>query len=249
MAKFEGIFEIQGTVKGMSFYKTKDGLMVRSKGGISKKRIANDPAFQRTRENNSEFGHNAKMGQLMRKSVAGMMSLAKDNRVSSRLAQTMSLVKNLDLDSPRGERKVWVGIAGVKGKQALKGFDFNGNSPFHSVFRGQYALNTSTGIVSIDGFNPGSHLRIPQGATHASFSSAIALIDFEMDQYETIQSEKSNFALTDGLMDVSILVDSIPAGTGVKFFYFLIEFYQELNGVQYPSKNNSHNVLHILDVV
>ena len=65
MAKFEGIFEIQGTVKGMSFYKTKDGLMVRSKGGISKKRIANDPAFQRTRENNSEFGHNAKMGQLM----------------------------------------------------------------------------------------------------------------------------------------------------------------------------------------
>lgn len=57
MAKFEGIFEIQGTLKGMTFYKSKDGLLIRGKGGVSKKRIKNDPAFQRTRENRMEFGH------------------------------------------------------------------------------------------------------------------------------------------------------------------------------------------------
>ncbi len=249
MAKFDGIFEIQGTVKGMTFYKTKDGLLVRSKGGISKKRMNTDPAFQRTRENNSEFGHNAKMGQLMRKSVAGMMSLAKDNRVSSRVAQSMSLVKNLDLDSKRGERKVWIGIEGTEGKQVLKGFDFNVNAPFHSVFRGQYDLDTTMGVVSISGFNPGSHLRIPQGATHASISSAVTLIDFEMDDYQTAFSPKFNFPTTDGLLDLTLLVSALPTGTGVKFFYILIEFFQELNGVQYPLKNNSHNVLYILDVM
>jgi hypothetical protein len=63
---------------------------------IDKNLIKNDPAFQRTRENGSEFGHNAKMGQLMRKSVANLLSLAKDYRVSSRMSKSMSVIKNLD---------------------------------------------------------------------------------------------------------------------------------------------------------
>jgi hypothetical protein len=94
MAKFEGIFEIQGTMKGMTFYKSKDGLLIRAKGGVNKKRIMNDPAFQRTRENGTEFGQNAKMGQLIRRSIASLLPLAKDYRVSSRLSQVMSQVKN-----------------------------------------------------------------------------------------------------------------------------------------------------------
>ena len=47
MAKFDGIFNIEGTLKGMTFYKSKDGHMVRTKGGVSKERIAKDPAFER----------------------------------------------------------------------------------------------------------------------------------------------------------------------------------------------------------
>lgn len=249
MAKFEGIFEIQGTVKGMTFYKSKDGLLVRSKGGVSKKRMSTDPAFQRTRENSSEFGHNAKMGQLMRKSVAGMMSLAKDNRVSSRVVKLMSTAKNLDFDSARGERKVWIGLESTEGKQTIKGFNFNDNSPFHSVFRSQYSLDVVTGVVSIPGFNPATHLLLPQGATHTSFSMAVSSVDFETDAFETTYSPKSNFPLTDGLMDVTVIVPNLPSLAGMRFYYFLIEFFQELNGVQYPLKNNSHNVLYVMDVV
>ena len=66
MAKIDGIVEIQGTVKGVTFYRSKDGMLARAKGGISKKRMKTDPAFQRTRENGVEFGHNAKMSKLMR---------------------------------------------------------------------------------------------------------------------------------------------------------------------------------------
>ena len=47
MAKFDGIFNLEGTLKGMTFYKSKDGHMVRTKGGVSKERIAKDPAFER----------------------------------------------------------------------------------------------------------------------------------------------------------------------------------------------------------
>jgi hypothetical protein len=249
MAKFDGIFEIKGTIQGMSFYKSKDGLLVRKKGGVSKARIKNDPAFQRTRENGSEFGHNAKMGQLMRKSVANLLSLAKDYRVSSRMSQAMSKVKNLDFDSLRGERKVWNGIASDEGKQALRGFDFNLNSPFNSVFRAQYELDTDTGSVEISNFNPVTNLSIPQGATHASFSVAVSNVDFELENYGTTYSPKENFALVDGALDLSLIPDDLPGGSGTTFYYFMIEFFQELNGIQYPLKNNSHNVLYLMEVV
>jgi hypothetical protein len=249
MAKFDGIFEIQGTLQGMTFFKSKDGLLIRKKGGISKKRIKNDPAFQRTRENGTEFGHSAKMAQLMRKSVANLVSLAKDYRVSSRMVQAMTLVKNYDLTSVRGARKVWIGLVAAAGKQSITGFDFNLNSPFDSVFRGQYDLDPVTGVVVISDFNPTTNLSLPQGATHASLSVAVSSVDFELENYGTTFSPKENFPLTTGLLNFSLTPASLPGGTGTVFYYFLIEFFQELNGVQYPLKNNSHNVLYLMEVV
>lgn len=249
MAKFDGIFEIKGTLQGMSFYKSKDGLMIRKKGGVDKKRIKNDPAFQRTRENGSEFGHNAKMGLLMRKSVSNLISLAKDYRVSSRMAQAMSSIKNLDVTSLRGERKVWIGLANAEGKQSLRGFDFNANSSFNSVFRGLHALDTLTGEVTISSFNPTKNLSLPQGATHASFSVAVANVDFEFENYGVRYSPKENMPLVDDVLNYTLTPDAMPGGTGTNFYYFLIEFFQELNGVQYPLKNNAYNVLYLMEVV
>jgi hypothetical protein len=52
MAKSKGLLKIEGTLDGMTFYKSQDGYLVRTKGGVFAKRIANDAAFARTRENN-----------------------------------------------------------------------------------------------------------------------------------------------------------------------------------------------------
>lgn len=249
MAKFEGIFEIQGTIQGMTFFKSKDGLLIRKKGGVNKKRIKNDPAFQRTRENGLEFGHSSKMGQLMRRSVANLVSLAKDFRVSSRMLQAMTQIKNLDLISLRGARKVWVGIMSPAGKEAIRGFDFNLNSTFNSVFKGLYILDSMTGEVSISNFNPSTNLSLPQGATHASLSVAVASVDFELGNYGTTYSAKENFLLSNSLLNLALTPSAMPGGTGTIFYYFLIEFFQELNGKQYPLKNNSHNVLYLMEVI
>ena len=248
MAKFDGIFEIKGTLQGMTFFKSKDGLLIRKKGGVSKNRIKKDPAFQRTRENGKEFGHSAKMGQLVRKSVSSLISLAKDFRVSSRMAQRMSTVKNQDLTSARGSRTVAIGIQTLEGKEALKGFEFNLNAPFDSVFRTSYNLETATGIVTVPDFDPSIHLSIPQGATHASFSVAVAQVDFELLNYGTTYSPKENIALEPTVLQLTLTPSGLPSGTGSLFYYFLIEFFQELNGIQYPLKNNTYNVLYIMEV-
>jgi hypothetical protein len=51
MARQKGILKIEGSLDDITFYKKGDSFLVRNKGGISKQRIANDPAFARTREN------------------------------------------------------------------------------------------------------------------------------------------------------------------------------------------------------
>ena len=248
MAKIDGIVEIQGTVKGVTFYRSKDGMLARAKGGISKKRMSTDPAFQRTRENGVEFGHNAKMGKLLRNSASSLLLLAKDFRVSSRLSQSMSQIKNMDLVSDRGQRQVSVGIQTVEGKKVLKGFDFNNKASMGSVFKGELDLDPVTGIVVLTDFNPAVHLSIPFGTTHVSFSTAMAVVDFELAVYKTRYGNKENFAVTAPMATHTFTPSEIPPGTGTSFYFFLIEFFQEMNGNQYPLKNNSYNVLTVLDV-
>lgn len=56
MAQQESIIKLKGKIGDLTFYKTKTGYQVRQATGVSADRIASDPNFQRTRENNAEFG-------------------------------------------------------------------------------------------------------------------------------------------------------------------------------------------------
>ena len=165
MAKFDGIFNIEGTLKGMTFYKSKDGHMVRTKGGVSKERIAKDPAFERTRENGSEFAHCAKMAQLFRNSVSDKVELAKDHRTSSRLNQVMHAIKALDSTSARGERNVPTGIQHPDGPKQLQGFEFNSNGQITQIFTQLQALDVQNGTLNHQGFIP-NKLSCPKIALH-----------------------------------------------------------------------------------
>ncbi|WP_158727937.1 MULTISPECIES: hypothetical protein [unclassified Flavobacterium] len=132
---------MKGTLDGLTFYKSKDGHLVRTKGGVNKKRIMTDPAFARTRENLSEFGQNAKAGKLIRDAVGLMLNNAKDSKLSSRMLQLLNSIKNLDTTSERGKRNVQVGLNSMEGKQLLKGFDFNIQAPMASVLHASYTLD------------------------------------------------------------------------------------------------------------
>lgn len=69
MARQKGIITIEGTLGNITFFKSQDGYMAREKGGVSAEKIASDPAFERTRENNAEFGRAGKASKLLRTSV------------------------------------------------------------------------------------------------------------------------------------------------------------------------------------
>ena len=246
MAKFDGIFNIEGTLKGMTFYKSKDGHMVRSKGGVSKERIAKDPAFERTRENGSEFAHCAKMAQLFRNSVSDKVELAKDHRTSSRLNQVMHAIKALDSTSARGERNVPTGIQHPDGPKQLQGFEFNSNGQITQIFTQLQALDVQNGTLNHQGFIPNKHLSYPEGAQEADLQLIAVQVDFSEGTYTMTESAKTTLAKGPDPVDLSLQVSQVPGGTVPVFYLLLAEFYQVMNGIRYPLKNKQYNALGVI---
>lgn len=248
MARLKGILKIEGTLDELTFYKTQDGHLVKTKGGVSADRIANDPNFQRTRENGSEFGSSATAGKVLRNAVRNLMMNAADNRVTSRLTQVMTVIKNYDTTSARGERTVAVGIADPAALALLKDFDFNDKAILSGVLFAPFIVTPATGEIAIPAFVPLNDIAYPGGATHVNMKAAYANVDFTNEISAIEYSPATNLPIDGTNAPVTLTPAAVPAGTGTKFYLLLLEFFQEVNGIQYPLKNGAYNVLNIVEV-
>lgn len=249
MAKLKSLIKVEGTLDDLTFYKGKQGYLVRRKGGVSKERIENDPAFVRTRENGTEFGHCATAGKMLRRAILPLLSRVKDSEVIYRLVKVLSEVKNADLLSPRGERQVAIGLATPEGKAFLKGFDFNGGAPISTVLRADFTLDPLTGEVSIPDLIPEQNVSAPQGATHFSMTSGFLNLDFASAEKDLQLSPATNLPMDNTATSVTLTPAAVPTGTGNEMFFINVEFFQEVNGVQYPLKNGAHNALNLIEVL
>ncbi len=248
MARQKGIIKLKGKIGDISFYKTQDGHLAREKGGVDASRIASDPAFVRTRENGAEFGSSAASGKVLRDALRTMLMTASDNRVTSRLTKLMTDIKNLDAISARGLRTVGTAIALPTAKALLKGFNFNNKAILGGVLYKPYAVNTATGVITINGLVPINDIAYPSGATHVTIKGAWAKIDFAAGVFDVQFSNDVNLPI-DGVLTNAILTPALAAvGAGTDVFLLLIEFLQEVNAVQYSLKNGAYNALSIVDV-
>jgi len=248
MARQNGLLKIKGTIGGMTFYKSQDGDLVREKGGVDGSRIANDPAFVRTRENGEEFGAAGKAGKLLRDGLRPMMLNAADGRVTARVTQTMTDISKLDTTSVRGKRTPAVGLAGVAGKALLKGFNFNTNAVLGAVLYKPYAVNTTTGVITIAALVPINDIAYPAGATHMSISGAYGNINFVTGAVDVKLTNVVNLVINGTSGAVTLTPTAVPTGTGIKVYLLKIEFFQQVNAVQYSLKNGSYNALAIVEV-
>ncbi|WP_428224864.1 hypothetical protein [Flavobacterium sp.] len=248
MARQKGIIKLKGTIGDITFYKTQDGHLAREKGGIDASRIANDPAFQRTRENGSEFGRAGKAGKILRIALRPLMLNSADGRMVSRLTQTMMKVIQADAVSVRGQRNVIDGEV-----ELLMGFEFNirgklGTSlfaPFTST------IDRVAGTLAIDlaPFVPINMIAAPTGTTHFKIVSGGVEIDFEQETFVLSQSATGILpwdATTTAAINLS---NTVTANSTKPLLLGLgIEFFQQLNGEMYPLKNGAFNPLSIVAV-
>lgn len=248
MARQKGIIKLKGTIGDITFYKTQDGHLAREKGGIDASRIASDPAFQRTRENGSEFGRAGKAGKILRTAFRPLLLNSADSRMVSRLTQAMVKVIQADTTSVRGLRNVIDGEA-----ELLFGFEFNirgklGTSLFAPFVA---SIDRVAGEIKVDiaSFIPSNMLAAPSGTTHFKIISGGAEVDFEAETYVVSNSETAILPWDGTPTAVINQVNAVTANSTKPLFLALgVEFYQEINGQMYPLKNGSFNPLSLAKV-
>ena len=248
MARQKGIIKLKGTIGDITFYKTQDGHLAREKGGIDASRIASDPAFQRTRENGSEFGRAGKAGKLLRTALRPLLINSADGRMVSRLTQAMVKVIQADTVSERGLRNVIDGEA-----ELLFGFEFNIRGKLGTSLFAPYVatIDRVAGEISVDiaSFIPANMIAAPSGTTHFKIISGGAEVDFEAETFVVATSETAILPWDATPTAVINQVNAVTAASTKPLFLALgVEFYQQINGTMYPLKNGAFNPLSVAKV-
>lgn len=248
MARQKGIIKLKGTIGDITFYKSQNGYLAREKGGIDASRIANDPAFQRTRENGSEFGRAGKAGKNLRLAFRGLLMNSADNKMVGRLTQQMIKVIQADTTSARGLRNVIDGEA-----ELLTGFEFNARGKLGTSLFAPFVptIDRVTGEIKVDiaSFIPAQMIAAPSGTTHFKIVSAGAEIDFENEVYVNDNSETAMLPWDMTPTAVISHTNAVtPNSTHPLFLALGIEFYQQVNGQMYSLNNGAYNPLSITTV-
>jgi hypothetical protein len=248
MARQTGIIKLKGTIGDISFYKTTDGHLAREKGGVDANRIANDPAFVRTRENGSEFGRAGKGGKLLRNALRILLQNAADKRLTSRLTKDLLAIVKTDAVNERGLRTLTDGNLDL-----LLGFEFNLNGKLGTTlfapFVNAFDRVSGDATLNLAPFSPTLRIAAPAGTTHFKVVMGASELDFanEVSTFESNETAILPYSAADTA--AIVLTASVTANSLLKVVQVLgIEFYQEVNGQMYALKNGAYNALAVVIV-
>jgi hypothetical protein len=146
MAILITLTEFNGSLGNISAYRRKDSdkVILRMKGGATKKKIKTAKSFERTRELNAEWGGCAKAAGSLRDLLVHIAPVA-DYNLSGPLT---ALAKNMQTRDPihqRGERSILFSRFG----SILEGFQLNKKNSFESVLRGSIDVQFNASQRSI----------------------------------------------------------------------------------------------------
>lgn len=263
MSKQTGLIRLDGKIGGISFYKLGGEDLARIANGPSKDRILKDSNFQRTRENNVEFGGSATLAKALRLAFANILPTMADGRITSRLVKLFKEI-NLQSAGARGERAFSISDH----RLMLVNFEFNNATSLGSVFNAPYTFaNTATreeGTVSIPAFMPVNYLHAPSGATHFRLVSAIGVLsDYGFEpttkKYEPLDASGNlanamGFsavlplnAVTTAITLTATLPGSPTLSGDMNVIQSLgIEYYQRVDGVDYLlAQGNAMKVINV----
>lgn len=169
--------EFTGALKKLSFYKMRgtDKVVVRTRSGPSKKRIKNDPSYERTRLINAEFATCIKAVHRVRQSIFPVRFLA-DYNFTPFLIKLAKIIQTDDPVNPLGERKLIFSQYG----HMLTGFQLNRRYMIDTVVKHpmQYTIDRDANSLEIHlpDLIPGVNLSIPWRSSMYRFTVALGVV-------------------------------------------------------------------------
>lgn len=169
------LIKLKGNIGGISFYQSGGEDLARTATGPSKERIATDPAFVRTRENNAEFGGSATAAKAIRLALLTPLQTMSDAKLAARLTKMFKEI-NARSTGIRGQRPVTLSANRI----VLENLEFNSKASFSSVFNAPFTVTNNAGrtqgTITIPNFVPSTLIQAPTGATHFRLMSAIGVV-------------------------------------------------------------------------
>jgi hypothetical protein len=156
MAKLAPGIGFTGSLNNLSAYRMRghDEIILRMKGGPSKKMIKRSPSFEQTRRNNMEFGGRSTAAGWIMRGLHPHKSLA-DYNIAGPLQAILKPIQLLDDKTEFGKRNVCLS----KNPGLLGGFSLNRKTIFDSVMRSPLHVEISrselTATINLPALVPG----------------------------------------------------------------------------------------------
>jgi hypothetical protein len=129
--------------------KGSDTIFVRTKGGPDKEKIKRDPAFEKLRLNNMEFGGCSAMSKQIRMAFSGLEHVA-DFNLAPALSSLVKKIQKTDEVHPVGQREIRLSAY----RYLLAGFDFGRKTRFNSLLRVPIHFQINRDILSASVHKP-----------------------------------------------------------------------------------------------
>ena len=216
ISKQTGVIKLKGTLAGITFYHSRGQDYAKQSGGPSKERIAKDPAFARTRENNKEFSGIS----LLSKSFRTTFMLSTQDKCDNSMGQRASgilremLYKNTGI---RGQRSIQLSA----NKTMFEGFAFDAGKEFSQKFLAPFTLTPNAGRnqcdIVVPNFLPASCINAPCGATYFRLVATLGVVSDFVYNASTFRYEPSDIALNQLSNTVYSATTSLTAKNPVSF--------------------------------
>jgi hypothetical protein len=178
MAKLNGPFSFTGRLGKLSAYRMKglDETILRTPGGASKEKIETDPAFEKTRRINVEFGGCGKGSKYLRKALFPLYQLS-NYSFTGRLIKMIRTLLVLDTTSEFGKRHIHFS----KNPKLFEGFHLDDKNTFDSIVRNplSYSMNKNqlNAEIQFPELLPGINFYVPPGYPAAySFVATLGIV-------------------------------------------------------------------------
>jgi len=249
MAQQDSFLKLKGRIGDLTFYKTKNGHLVREKGGVSSQRIATDPKYQRTRENNADFRTATQAAKHLRDALRPVILLTYDPAMPNRLGGRMLRVVRADSENVRGEGQVQPANLLI-----LQRFNFNAAASLANTLFAKLAtsVDVSTGSVevTVPEITPITQLAKPVGATHFQFIAGAVAMDFSREGESTLaMAQGEQQPVTEANVAETVLSLPLPADANLPIaVVFGVAFHIEDRGLIYPLNNGAYNPMAIINI-
>ncbi|WP_343703753.1 hypothetical protein [Chitinophaga sp.] len=226
---------------------TKGGISVKKKSNTMANLIENDLAFERTRENNAEFGRAGKAASLFLDAFSPILPSHITRGAYPRLQSAFFAALQQDPENERGERQIALGDL-----EKLRRFELNNAYKLKSyrVQENMALIDRATGIlkVNLPAYVP-SNFKRPKKSTHLKMTIGGASIDFVNERFTNAfmatDFVRINKTPVEGFsLEVNLEANSVHP----LFMLFSIEFHEVMFGKSGRFRNKKYDAVQIVAV-